>query len=489
MKSTLVRLCLMTALAASLAGCSGGGGGDESATPPGGTAGGAVASLAAQNPAASNAANNPGAAFSLIVDAGLTPVTGNGAPVVNFAVIDSGGKHVSGLKLVNGDSACGGNNVKLAIARFDGANWQSLISRQRFAVDSAGQYAVVEAATDPVPTATIVNPATALADPATRVVGILQENAEAGYYTYNFATDVTKPLKLSDAVDQRNVSPGKLANNEKLAVKDNATVHRVGMQLCFVDPQTLATVKVNPYLDFTLDGSGIAHPVKDGQGKLTAARQVVDKASCNECHQTLASRHDDGMVDPNFCVVCHNPGSTDHATKNPLDLKVMVHKFHMGKKLKQDFQLRTFVARKNLNGVLTGADYPQDQRNCVKCHDGSATAAHPTRDGNNWNIKASKNACWACHDDYKDKTSKWYVAHQGAYLVGVDRDNPDAASDSACAGCHVAGTSVAPAVKHAVPEWTQWRELPVQHPRRHVECRPHGERGVFGEQSGRRQRV
>jgi len=457
MKSTFAQWGLMAALIASLAGCSGSG---SSGAPSAGTGNVEVEKEAAKDPAANDPTKNPQAPWNALTALGVTPVTIQSPPVVNFAALDSIGKHVPGLKLVAGDTACGGNNVKLAIAKFNGSNWQSLISRQRYAADSAGQYAVVEAATDPIPTATITNPATALADPASRVVGILQENAASGYYTYYFATDVLNPLKLADAVDQKNVSPGRLANNEKLAVWDNATIHRVGVQLCFVDPQTKATVKVSPYLDFILDSAGVAHPVKDSLGKLTDARKVVDKASCNECHQALTlsyndGLHDVGLVDPNFCVVCHNPGSTDYSTKNPIDLKLMVHKFHMGKKLKLDYQVKDFVARKNVNGVVTGVDFPQEQRNCVKCHDGSATAAHPTKDGNNWNLKPSKNACWACHDDYKDKTSRWYAAHQAVIVYGVDRDNPDIAPDSACAICHVDGTSVAPAVKHAVPEWTK----------------------------------
>ena len=470
MKSTLVRLGLMAALSAFLAGCSGGGGGTPSAGTGGGTGTGssvAVENEAAKNPAANDPTKNPQAPWNALVALGLSTVTVQSPPVVNFAVLDSSGKHVPGLTLfnaggANADPACGGNNVKLAIAKFDGSNWQSLISRQRYAADSAGQYAVVEAATDPVPTATIVNPSTALATPSSRVVGILQENAASGYYTYHFATDVTTSLKITDAVDQKNVSPGKLANNEKLAVKDNATIHRIGIQLCFVDPQTKATVKASPYLDFTLDSSGVAHPATDSQGKLTDARKVVDKASCNECHQTLTlsysdGLHDVGLVDPNFCVVCHNPGSTDYSTNNPIDLKLMVHKFHMGiKKLTKDYQVKDFIARKKdpVTGVVTGVNFPSEQRNCIKCHDGSATAAHPTKDGNDWNLKPSKNACWACHDDYKDKTSKWYGAHQAAIYYGVDRDNPDIASDSACAQCHVDGTAAAPAVRHAIAEWT-----------------------------------
>ena len=48
--------------------------------------------------------------------------------------------------------------------------------------------------------------------------------------------------------------------------------------------------------------------------------------------------------------------------------------------------------------------YPQDQRNCTKCHDGSATKsdgsvnANQTKDGDNWMKVPSRLACGACHD-------------------------------------------------------------------------------------------
>ena len=93
---------------------------------------------------------------------------------------------------------------------------------------------VIEGTTDPKPAAGFTNPDTALTDPSTRIVGILEE--VNGAYTYYFATDVTTPLLMADAVDQRNVSLGKVANNGHLAVKDGMTLHRVALQLCYVDP-------------------------------------------------------------------------------------------------------------------------------------------------------------------------------------------------------------------------------------------------------------
>ncbi len=382
--------------------------------------------------------------------------------MVTFVVNDSSGKPVSGLRLSDptgtlpADPACNHSNVTFAIAKFDGSNWQSLISRQRYATSTPGQYAVVEATTDPKPAAGYSNPDTAVADPSTRIVGILEE--ANGLYTYRFATDVTTPLLMADAVDEKNVSPGKVANNGNLAVKDGKTLHRVALQLCYVDPVTNTTMKVNPFMDFTLGSSGTAVPFKDSQGNLTAARIVVDSASCNECHQVFA-QHDGNAVDPQYCVMCHNPGSADFGTGNPIDFKLMVHKFHMGKRLTQDYAVQAAVARKDTAGVITGVLYPQDQRNCVKCHDGSATAAHQTAQGDNWKTRPSKNACWACHDDYKAPGSGWQTAHAPyASLFSPSISNPDATLDAVCQSCHNdAGTGVAATIakEHEITEWVK----------------------------------
>ena len=403
----------------------------------------------------------------------ITGITINSPPVVTFVVKDSAGHSVSGLKLYdpNSSTACGSSNVSFAIAKFDGSNWQSLISRQRYAVDdlsdpAAPKHAVIEGTTDPKPTATITNPPTAVSDPSTRVVGILEE--ASGVYTYRFATDVTTPLLLANAVEGRNVTPGKVANNGNLAVKDGKTLHRVVLQLCYIDPVTQATVKLNPYMDFTLGANGKGVPFKDSQGNLTAARKVVDSASCSECHQTFAlhnqdlgndpSRPDYGIyVDPQACVMCHNPGSADFNTGNPIDFKLMVHKLHMGKRLTQDYVVGAAVARQDLGGgVIAGVLYPQDQRNCVKCHDGSATAVHRTPQGDNWINKPSKNACLACHDDYKVPGSKWQKFHAGfaSFFSPPGPSNPDNTPDFVCQQCHNSA-GVSPAQSHEIPEFVK----------------------------------
>ena len=68
-----------------------------------------------------------------------------------------------------------------------------------------------------------------------------------------------------------------------------------------------------------------------------------------------------------------------------------IHKIHMGE----------FLAKKNYNygGVLYNeVRFPQDLRNCTKCHDGSATSTAQTAQGDNWKNAPSRLACGACHD-------------------------------------------------------------------------------------------
>jgi len=389
----------------------------------------------------------------------ITGITIDKRPVVTFVVKDAAGKPVTGLQLYDAGSstACGTSGINFSIARFDGANWQSLISRQRYATSTAGQFSVVEGTTDPTNPTELIPPSTP------RPVGQLTE--ANGIYTYQFATNVTTTLLLADAASGDLL--GKVANNGNLAVKDGKTLHRVVLQLCYVDPVTHATVKVNPYLDFTLGADGKGVPYKDSEGNPVPARQVVDRASCNECHQDLAHHNptidpaqaDMGAyVDPQACVMCHNPGSSDFVTGNPIDLKLMTHKFHMGKRLTQDYAVSSAIARQDLGGgVIAGVLYPQDQRNCIKCHDGSATAVHRTTQGDNWKTLASKNACWACHDDYKDPASDWRIAHAPyAIRFTPSLSDPDGTADSVCQTCHNnAGGGVAPTIAkaHEIAEW------------------------------------
>ncbi|MFA7282692.1 MAG: hypothetical protein WC100_21600, partial [Sterolibacterium sp.] len=370
MKSTMLRLGLTAALIASLAACGGSGGGDDAApasgggSSAGGSVSGAVASLAAKDPANSNTASNPNAAFRLVLDAGMTPLSVSSPPKVNFAVIDANGKHIPGLTLFNSggataDPACSGGNVKFAMAQLQpDDNWRSLISNKQNIqlTGNAAKTDVIYAALDPVQTATIGNPASIDATHP-QLVGILSENATEGYYTYKAATDVTNPKAATTANAAVGVT---VLTNGYAAAKDGVTVHRAALLLCYVDPVTKATVKVNPYIDFTIGADGKAVPVKDAAGKLTEVKKVVDRAACNACHQNFAA-HGGARNEPQVCVMCHNPGSQDfHNNGAQVDFKLMVHKFHKGKTLTQDYVVHNSVARKTdpVTKAVYGVTYP-----------------------------------------------------------------------------------------------------------------------------------
>ena len=467
-----------SAFALALAGCGGGGGGSSSdststAPPPvappvvtapsGAPAGSAVVTAAAADPVTSNTAANPNQAFGLIVAAGGTPITLNSPPVVYFTVIDSAGKFVPGLTLVKetgkADAACStsatstAGNVTFAMAKLDGATgyWQSLISRQRLdasVTTPITRYSVVEGTTDPKPTATLTNPTTAVSDPSTRVVGILEENASGGYYTYRFATDVVTPLLLKDAVAGRSFAAtaasatapayqNRIANNGNVAVKDGNTIHRVGVQLCYTDPVSSAKVVVNPTMDFKVCADGVGVPVKASDGKTVAPyRKVVDAASCNECHSKLTAHGT--RVDPNYCVICHNPGSGDYYNNTNVDLRTMAHRIHAGGKLKGWFGTTYKVASLDFSKV----NFPQPLGNCTKCHDGAkkdAAGAQLAAQGDNWKNAPTRVACGSCHAGINFATNtgvtigdaaKGLTTSSVAHIGGAKQD------DTQCILCH-----------------------------------------------------
>src|SRR5262249_6418891 len=109
----------------------------------------------------------------------------------------------------------------------------------------------------------------------------------AGYYTYTFSTNITDPTKTGGVVFEPD------------------RPDRIAIQLSYKNAAG-ATVLVNPYLDVTFDASGRSVAVTDP----SKTRVMAVVSSCNGCHDKLAL-HGGGRVDVQFCVMCHNPGTTD----------------------------------------------------------------------------------------------------------------------------------------------------------------------------------
>ena len=402
----------IAALSVLLAACGGGGGGDVVVPPPvpGAPLNVSKALTDAAAVAANDTATNTSASFTVLQTAGVPAVTINSPPKVNFAVF-SGGQVVQSLTPAN---------VRFALAKLvPGANgepdqWVSYVSRKESTTTAPNNVgpvngkpvlaSAVQATTDP--------------QPANAATPQLVLNAD-GFYTYTFSTDVTDPGKTNGVVFE----PGR--------------THRVAIQLSYQNAAG-ETVLVNPYFDFTVDANGNSVPVTDPQ----LTRKMTDVGSCNSCHEKLAL-HGGGRVDTQFCVMCHNPGTTDANSGNVLTLSTMVHKIHAGRRLKGFGEDYTIWGYGSAPVGFADVGFPQDLRNCTKCHSGSNPA---TPQGDNWKTRISREACLTCHDSKKGST--WFTQHT-FFNKGQDPNAPATLlKNSQCVGCHSPGSTVAPERVH-----------------------------------------
>jgi len=234
-----------------------------------------------------------------------------------------------------------------------------------------------------------------------------------GTYTYQYATSLTDLPQ--DILDQAAVQGLDLSYNPDLT-------HRVAMQFD------------------NNDAGGWANPRRDwvpatGATEGIFIMDIAATANCNRCHDPLAI-HGGGRREVQYCVTCHNPGSVDPDSTNTVDMKVMIHKIHMSANLPSVQEGEPYVIYGFRDGVNDFSDvsFPQDIRNCVNCHAGSATGnnlAYPagedysltlTSQGDNWSVYATQAACGSCHDDVNFST------HAGGQT-----------DDSNCASCHAVG--------------------------------------------------
>jgi OmcA/MtrC family decaheme c-type cytochrome len=150
---------------------------------------------------------------------------------------------------------------------------------------------------------------------------------------------------------------------------------------------------------------------------------IAATENCNRCHGPLAF-HGSGRREVEYCVTCHNTGSTDPSTENTVDMKVMIHKIHMGSELPSVQEGGSYVVG---GRDYSGLNYPQDIRNCENCHAGTATGAGRedlvlTAQGDNWNEYPTRASCGSCHD-----------------LLDFEQHEGGQVDDSDCASCHSLG--------------------------------------------------
>jgi len=295
-----------------------------------------------------------------------------------------------------------------------------------------------------------------------------------GAYTYTFYRDVTQ---IKSQVDAMTVT----GSNNKADLGDltyePTLVHRLTIQLSGDAPGTGSNTP-----------DGVASPVPSapmqkpfdaiydfipatGQAVADSGRDIVATAKCEECHRQLggipgddpessgAGFHGGARNDTKYCVLCHtdqrkygkveagyDPTTlTFSTTTERVDDRAIgnlpnhVHHIHMGATLaKKNYSYGGFV----YNEVL----FPQDLRNCTKCHDGSATSTAQTKQGDNWKNAPNRLACGGCHDGINFATGMGVTiadALQGLTSTtsfgGFAHGGHAQADDSLCSVCHSAG--------------------------------------------------
>jgi OmcA/MtrC family decaheme c-type cytochrome len=170
-----------------------------------------------------------------------------------------------------------------------------------------------------------------------------------------------------------------------VAAYDPAATTRIGLQI-----STAAGITAKP-LQITYNF------IPAGGTPLT--RAVVSTAACAECHGTQNGIAHGSRYEADWCVVCH----TRETLRNgeTVEFKSMVHSIHTS-------QTRSFLDASEVT-------YPQDIKNCAKCHHGAADAA-------NWMNVPSAEACGSCHRTVNFATG-------AGHLAGIQ-------PNTACAGCH-----------------------------------------------------
>jgi OmcA/MtrC family decaheme c-type cytochrome len=300
----------------------------------------------------------------------------SGAPVVSFTVVDQDGNPYSGIDQDLIDARGLRFTVAKLIPAADGSGdadvWQSYVNTEADTTDST-------AGPDGVPVLTTAIQASYESD------GTL-EYAGEGAYTYTFATDITA---VTDPME---------------VTYEETYLHRVAIQMevGLSDGEELI---LNPTMDWVPSGDDAP-----------ATRDIVHIDSCNECHGEL-SMHGGGRVDTDYCVTCHNPGTTDPNSGLNLAMAPMIHSVHMGADLGEDYVIWGYRDGEHDYGHV---GYPQDITNCAKCHTGDDEA---TPDGDNWMNRPSTEACESCHTEVD--------------LVSGDGHTGGAQADNAmCSTCH-----------------------------------------------------
>ena len=152
---------------------------------------------------------------------------------------------------------------------------------------------------------------------------------------------------------------------------------------------------------------------------VSVTRSVVTTNACNQCHDPLIG-HGGSRLKVELCIMCHTPQTINPDTQLTQDMKVLIHKIHMGSSLPSvkagtPYRIWHRGAWSDFSTVV----FPQDVRNCTTCHAQGATQA------DNWKTNPGAAACGSCHDDVN-------------FATGLNHVNLAQPDDKQCKNCHSA---------------------------------------------------
>ena len=156
---------------------------------------------------------------------------------------------------------------------------------------------------------------------------------------------------------------------------------------------------------------------------VTTTRAVVTTDACNQCHNPLFA-HGGSRIKVELCIICHTPQTINPDTQLTQDMKVLIHKIHMGSSLpsvKAGTPYRIWH-RGNWSD-FSKVVFPQDARNCTTCHAAGAAQA------DNWKTNPTAAACGSCHDDVN-------------FATGANHLNLPQPNDNQCKTCHTSSASM-----------------------------------------------
>jgi OmcA/MtrC family decaheme c-type cytochrome len=104
--------------------------------------------------------------------------------------------------------------------------------------------------------------------------------------------------------------------------------------------------------------------VPDGDA-VTVSRSIVSTNACNQCHDPLIG-HGGSRLIVELCIMCHTPQTINPDTQLTMDMKVLIHKIHMGSSLPSVVAGTPYrIWHRGAWSDFSTVVFPQDVRNCT----------------------------------------------------------------------------------------------------------------------------